>query len=256
MKAQKSTSLCKWGIRKLASQGPVSAGQHFRYKPMDPVYLSVSWGLCHLVEPQGWGSNAAFPAGCWSVCWREEGTTWELPACAKPPFLFNPALVSFLLTALPNIDLCLLWILVIPLWGGVKAGKRGECTFHTCCPAYHVTNYPKIWRFNIASHLSCHVSWFYRSGILTALSWETHLLLWHQLKSLGGFNWQLGELEGTRWFNSHVWHLGWDGWQACSAGMFTGTPRPTLGRLGLVACQLTSPGVSVSRGGKWKLQGF
>lgn len=71
MKAQKSTSLCKWGIRKLASQGPVSAGQHFRYEPMDPVYLSMSWGLCHLVEPQGWWFKCSI--SCWVLVSVLEG---------------------------------------------------------------------------------------------------------------------------------------------------------------------------------------
>lgn len=54
MVTQDSASLRKWGIRKLERQGSLAARWHFRSKPLDPMFLSTSWRICHLVQPQAW----------------------------------------------------------------------------------------------------------------------------------------------------------------------------------------------------------
>lgn len=100
-----------WQARELCQQSSI-AGQ----SPLTLCLLCLhKWSQCicdhfHVVGnlPPGsatglpGGSNAVFPAGCWSVQ-RAEMTTGELPACTKPPsYSIQQPPVSFLLTALPN----------------------------------------------------------------------------------------------------------------------------------------------------------
>ena len=96
MVTQDSASLhCKWGIRKLARQGTLAAMWHFGFAPIGTVFLSTSWGICHLVQPQAW--RFKWRISCWLLVWVLEGREDFLESF---PFRFNP--VSSLSIAFPK----------------------------------------------------------------------------------------------------------------------------------------------------------
>lgn len=180
------------------------------------VSVPAAWGICPLVQPQAWCFK-------WSIAsWmlvrvpvgREDflGTTClykaYLSCLIQPPVPLHPT--AFLMESSPHWPFAYLNFSLTTFFGGGGVGSQRQVHLFTFALLLIYAMQQTTSMFNGLKRLTFLPYGFVDQEFLQSPSRRLFCILWQQLRSVGGFSWQRGDLEYSRQLHSCL--VPWWGW--------------------------------------------